>query len=190
MATSEFTQLMRQWQAGDEDALHALAEFVNDELRRLAGHYLQGERAGHTLQTTALVNEVWLRVLERDRQAWQNRAHFIGFAATTMRHLLVDWARKKNAEKHGGGAIQISLGQAVAIEAERLTDLVALREALDRLHGFNATAAQVVEARYFGGFQNQEIADALGITEVAATRYWQFAQAWLKRELAGKESGQ
>ena len=190
MATSEFTQVLREWQADEPDALSKLAELVNDELRRLARHYLQGERAGHTLQTTALVNEVWLRVLESNKHGYQNRAHFIGVAATAMRHILVDWARERRTQRHGGGAIQISLGEAIVIVPERMTDIVALHEALDRLEAFNAKAARVVELRYFGGFQNKEIAEVLGISESAAVRYWKFAQAWLKRALAGKEVAQ
>ena len=194
MATSEFTQLMRQWQAGEAEALQALAELVDAELRRLARHYLQGERAGHTLQTTALVNEVWLRVLENDLtsegRAFANRAHFIGVAAKTMRHILVDWGRKRRTLRNGGGAIQVSLSEAILITAENLTDLVALDEALDALQAAHPLAAEVFVCRYFGGFQNQEIAAALDLTEVAATRQWNFARAWLKRALAGKEYAQ
>ena len=190
MATSEFTQLMRQWQADDGEAptaLDALVELVDGELRRLARHYLQGERAGHTLQTTALVNEVWLRVLASDDRAYENRSHFIAVAASTMRHILVDWGRKRCTLRNGGGAIQVSLSEANVIVAEDLTNMVALNEALTRLEAAHPQAAEVFLRRYFGGFQNKEVAESLGLTEVAATRHWNFAQAWLKRALAGKE---
>ena len=114
---------------------------------------------------------------------WQNRQHFIGVAAMTMRHILVDWARAQRYQKRGGGAVRVSLGDVVVVEPGNLTDIVAIHEAMDRLAEFNANAALVVEWRFFGGFQNKEIAEALGVSEVQTSRYWNFAQAWLKREL-------
>lgn len=183
MTTTQFNELLAAWSAGDQEAFNQLAVLVDAELRRLAHHYLRGEGAGHTLQTTALVNETWVRLLDGGRVNWQNRAHFIAVAATTMRHVLVDWARTYQYQKRGGGAVQVSLGETMLVEPERLTEIVAIHEALERLAEFNANAACVVEWRFFGGFQNQEIAEALGVSEVAATRYWLFAQSWLKREL-------
>lgn len=181
--TPQFTELLTAWRAGDREAFDQIVALVDAELRRLAHHYLHGERAGHTLQTTGLVNEAWLRLLNGARDDWQNREHFIGVAARTMRHILVDWARAHQHQKRGGGTVQISLGEAVIVKSESITDLIAIHEALDRLAALNANAAFVVESRFFGGFQNKEIAQALGVSEVATTRYWNFAQAWLKREL-------
>ncbi|MBL8172738.1 MAG: sigma-70 family RNA polymerase sigma factor [Acidobacteria bacterium] len=183
MTTPQFTDLLAAWRAGDRQAFDQLAALVDAELRRLARHYLRGERNGHTLQTTGLVNEAWMRLLESGQVNWENRAHFIAAAATTMRHVLVDWARTYQYQKRGGGAVQVSLGEAMLVEPERSTELVAIHEALERLAEFNANAACVVEWRFFGGFQNKEIAEAMGISEASAVRYWHFAQAWLKREL-------
>lgn len=181
--TPQFTDLLAAWRAGDRQAFDQLAALVEAELRRLARHYLRGERAGHTLQTTGLVNEAWVRLLEGGQVNWQNRAHFIGVAAQMMRHILVDWARAQQFQKRGGGAVQVSLGEADISQTTPLADIVAIHEAMERLAAFNAQAAFVVESRFFGGFQNKEIAAALGISEAAATRYWNFAMVWLRREL-------
>lgn len=183
MSTTQFAELLTAWRAGNQEAFNQLAALVDTELRRLAHHYLRRESVGHTLQTTALVNEAWVRLLDSERIHWENRAHFIAAAATTMRHVLVDWARTYQYQKRGGGAVQVSLGEAMLVEPERSTELVAIHEALERLAEFNANAACVVEWRFFGGFQNKEIAEAMGISEASAVRYWHFAQAWLKREL-------
>ncbi len=183
MSTPQFAELLTAWHAGNKEAFNQLAALVDTELRRLAHHYLRRESVGHTLQTTALVNEAWVRLLDSERIHWENRAHFIAAAATTMRHVLVDWARTYQYQKRGGGAVQVSLGEAMLVEPERSTELVAIHEALERLAEFNANAACVVEWRFFGGLQNKEIAEAMGISETAATRYWHFAQSWLKREL-------
>ncbi len=183
MTTPQFTELLMAWREGDQAAFDQLAALVDAELRRLARHYLRGERAGHTLQTTALVNEAWVRLLDSGRINWESRTHFIAIAATTMRHVLVDRARSHQYQKRGGGAAQVSLGEAVIVTPESLTDIVAIHEAVERLAAFNANAARVVEWRFFGGFQNKEIAEALGVSEAAATLYWQFAQSWLEREL-------
>jgi RNA polymerase sigma factor (TIGR02999 family) len=179
----QFTDLLAAWRAGDRQAFDQLAIIVEAELRRLARHYLRGEREGHTLQTTGLVNEAWLRLLEGGQVNWQNRAHFIGLAATTMRHILVDWARSQRYQKRGRGAVQVSLGDVDIFQTTPLADIVAIHEAMERLAAFHANAAFVVEWRFFGGFQNKEIAEAMGISEVTVTRYWNFARAWLRREL-------
>lgn len=181
--TPQFTDLLAAWRAGDQQAFDQLAALVEAELRRLARHYLRGERNGHTLQTTGLVNEAWVRLLDNGQIHWQNRAHFIAVAATTMRHILVDWARAQRFQKRGGGALQVSLGDAAIFQTTPLTDILAIHEAMERLAAFNAKAAFVVEWRFFGGFQNKEIAEAMGISEVTATRYWNFAMTWLRREL-------
>jgi RNA polymerase sigma factor (TIGR02999 family) len=172
------------WRSGNQEAFNQLAMLVDAELRRLAHHYMRSENTGHTLQTTALVNEAWVRLLDGGQIHWRNRAHFIAIAAMTMRHLLVDWARSYQYQKRGGGAVQVSLGETILVEPEHSTEIVvAIHEALERLAKFNANAACVVEWRFFGGFQNKEIAEALGMSEVETTRYWLFAQSWLKREL-------
>ncbi len=183
MTTPQFTDLLEAWRAGDGEAFDQLAALVEAELRRLARHYLRGERDGHTLQTTGLVNEAWVRLLDGGQVNWQSRAHFIGVAATTMRHILVDWARAQQYQKRGGGAVQVSLGDVDIFRTTPLADIVAIHEAMERLAAFNTKAAFVVEWRFFGGFQNKEIAEAMGISEAAATRYWNFAMAWLRREL-------
>lgn len=183
MTTPQFSELLLAWRAGDPQAFDQLAAMVDAELRRLARHYLRGERDGHTLQTTALVNEAWVRLLESGQVYWQSRAHFIAVAATTMRHILVDWARAHQYQKRGGGVVQVSLGDIAICQATPLADIVAIHEAMERLAAFNANAAFVVEWRFFGGFQNKEIAEAMSISEVAATRYWNFAMTWLRREL-------
>ncbi len=183
MTTPQFTDLLAAWRAGDRQAFEQLAALVDAELRRLARHYLRGERNGHTLQTTGLVNEAWVRLLESGQVNWQSRAHFIAVAATTMRHILVDWARAQAYQKRGGGAAQVSLGDVTICQTTSLADIVAIHEAMERLAAFNANAAFVVEWRFFGGFQNKEIAEAMSISETAATRYWNFAMTWLRREL-------
>jgi RNA polymerase sigma factor (TIGR02999 family) len=175
------------WREGDREAFEQVARLVDAELRRLARHYLRGERAGHTLQTTALVNEVWVRLLDSGRVNWQNRAHFMAVAATTMRYVLVDRARAYRYQKRGAAAVQVSLGEVMIVAPERLTDIVAIHEALERLAEFNANAARAVELRFFGGFQNKEVAEVLGVSEVTATRYCNFARSWLERELVREE---
>ena len=187
MATPQFTELLMAWREGDREAFDQLARLVDAELRRLARHYLRGERAGHTLQTTALVNEAWVRLLDSGQIRWRNRAHFIGVAAKTMRHVLVDYARARGYRKSSGGPVQVSLSDAVIVVPEPLTDLLVIDEAVERLAAFNANAAHVFVCRFFGGFQNKEIAEAMGVSEVAATRYWNFARSWLEHELVGEE---
>jgi len=187
MATPLFSELLMAWREGDQEAVNQFAALVDAELRRLARHYLRGERAGHTLQTTALVNEAWVRLLESGRVNWQSRAHFIGVAAKTMRYVLLDWARARQYRKRGGNALRVSLSEVNIAVPEQLTNILAVHEALERLAGFNANAARVAEWRFFGGFQNNEIAEAMGVSEVTATRYWNFARSWLERELVGEE---
>lgn len=182
----EITRLLQAWREGDDDALARLIPLVENELRRLAKLYLSQERRDHTLQTTALVNEAYLRLIPQQEKDWQNRAHFIGVAARVMRRTLVEYARKHQAQKRGGGAVVISLTEldwlAQTPEME-LIDVIALDEALIRLSAEHPRPGRVVEMRFFGGLTEEEIAEALAINKATVVRDWRFAKAWLYREL-------
>ncbi|MCI0387912.1 MAG: sigma-70 family RNA polymerase sigma factor [Acidobacteria bacterium] len=182
----ETTRLLKAWGAGDETALERLVPLVNAELRRLAHHYLRGERHDHILQTTALVNEVWVRLINWPDVNWQNRAHFISLAARLMRHVLVDEARRRQALKYGADAVQVSLANAEGIEHGKSADLVALDDALNELATFDERQSKIVEMRFFGGLSLEETAEALKISARTVQREWSMAQAWLYRELCGK----
>jgi RNA polymerase sigma factor (TIGR02999 family) len=179
----EITRLLVAWSNGDEAALDELTPLVYDELHRLAHHYMGHERAGHTLQTTALVNEAYLRLIDWKQVRWQNRAHFFAVSAQLMRRILVDFARMRANQKRGGGAIAVTLDDAVIGSDERCTDLVALDEALLALAELNARQAQVVELRFFGGLSNDETAEVLKVSKGTVRRDWSLASAWLHREL-------
>jgi len=156
---------------------------VYDELRRLARHYLRRERPGQSLQATALVNEAYLRLKKDKRQPWQNRTHFFAIAATSMRQILVERARARNATKRGGEQVRITLDDAVASGGEKSLDLLALDEALTRLAGLDPEQARIVELRFFAGLSIEESAEALGVSPATVKREWTMARAWLKREL-------
>ena len=191
MAISEsqqITHLLLAWGQGDQAALETLMPLVYDELRKVAGRHLRGQRPGHTLQTTALVNEAYLRLIDASQVQWQNRAHFFAVAAHLMRRILVDFARTRNYLKRGGGAQQVSLAEAVAVAPEQGADLLALDEALSRLQALNERQAQVVELRYFGGLSEEETAEALKVSVRTVRRDWNFARVWLHRELTGRGS--
>jgi RNA polymerase sigma factor (TIGR02999 family) len=179
------TQLLADARRGDQAALDALLPLVYGELRRLADHYLRGERPGHTLQATALVHEAYLRLAGQTSIDWQNRAHFFSVAAQVMRHILVDHARGYNAEKRGGGAMRLSLDEAVSFFEEREVSLVALDEALNELSALDEQQARVVELRFFGGLNVKEIAEVLKVSPDAVRYDWRMAKAWLHRELCG-----
>lgn len=188
MATTgspQITQLLLAWGQGDQAALETLMPLVYDELRKVAARHLRGQRPNHTLQTTALVNEAYLRLIDASQVQWQNRAHFFAVAAHLMRRILVDFARTRNYQKRGGGAQQVSLAEAVIVAPERGADLLALDEALTRLQTLNARQAQVVELRYFGGLSEEETAEALKVSVRTVRRDWNFARVWLHRELSG-----
>jgi RNA polymerase sigma factor (TIGR02999 family) len=185
----EVTQLLRAWGRGDRAALDRLVPIVYRELRRLARHYMRGERGGHTLQTTALVNEAYLRLIDHTNIDWQNRAHFFGVAAQAMRRVLVDHARRRGYAKRGGGAVQVPLEEGALVAEERAEEVLAVNEALDRLEALDARKARVVELRFFGGLNNDEAAEVLGISEITVRREWQIAKAWLLRELARGGAG-
>jgi RNA polymerase sigma factor (TIGR02999 family) len=181
----DVTQLLLAWGRGDPSALERLLPLVEAELRRLARHYMRGERTGHTLQATALVNEAYLRLVEQHRVQWQNRAHFVGVAARLMRRVLVDHARTHQYAKRGGGARRVTLDDAAGLVLNRPVDLVALDEALGRLAAVDGRKARVVELRFFGGLSVEEAAEVLGVSAVTVKREWAMARAWLRCELGG-----
>jgi len=183
----ETTRLLKAWSEGDETALERLVPLVDAELRRLARHYLRQERPDHILQTTALVNEAWVRLIDWPDVSWQNRAHFIGVAAQLMRRVLVDEARRRQAQKYGGDAVYVSLANAEGIAHEKGADLVALDDALNELATFDERQSKIVELRFFGGLSLEETAEALKISARTVQREWSMAQAWLYRELKRAE---
>jgi RNA polymerase sigma factor (TIGR02999 family) len=179
----EITRLLVAWGDGDQSALEELAPLVQEELRRLAHHYMGRERPGHTLQTSALVNEAYIRLIDWKNVRWQNRAHFFAVAAKLMRRTLVDFARDRQYLKRGGGALQVSLGEAAALTVQRGADLVALDEALTALAEVDRRKVQVVEMRFFGGLSVKEVAEVLNVSEETVMRDWRLAKVWLLREL-------
>jgi RNA polymerase sigma-70 factor (ECF subfamily) len=184
----EVTQLLLAWSEGDKQAFDRLVPLVYDELRRLARNYMRKERAGQTLQTTALIYEAYVRLIDANRVEWQNRAHFFGVAARLMRQILVGFARERGSQKRGGGARRVSLDEAMIIDEGRDEDLVALDEALDALGQFDARKAQVVEMRYFGGLTEEEIAETLNVSPETVRRDWRLARSWLRQRLSGKQT--
>jgi RNA polymerase sigma factor (TIGR02999 family) len=181
------TQLLVAWGDGDHAALEQLVPLVYAELRRLARSHLRGERREHTLQTTALVNEAYLRLVEQKQVRWQNRAHFLAIAATQMRRILVDYARRRQYQKRGGGAPQVTLAEAEPLSDERAPDLVALDEALQSLAEVDPRRSQVVELKFFGGLSIEETAGVLGVSTTTVERDWTIAKAWLHKTLTGDE---
>ena len=180
----EVSGLLRAWGDGDRDALDRLTPVVYDELRRLARRYMRGERPGHSLQTTALVNEAYVRLVDYKRMQWQNRAHFFAVSAQLMRRILVEHARRHNL-KRGGGVPHVSLDDTAIVGGDRAADLVALDDALEALARFDQRKVQVVEMRFFGGLSVEETAEVLKVSSVTVMRDWSTAKAWLYRELAG-----
>ncbi len=183
-ASADITQLLLAWRAGDKAALDDLMPLVYDELRRRAAHYMRGQKAGHTLQTTALVNEAYLRLVDSSRVRWKDRAHFFAIAAQLMRRILVDSARKRKSLKRGGEIQKVELeDDAVADLTENKIDLMLLDEALKELFDLSARQSKVVELKYFGGLTEKEIAEALEISTRTVKRDWSVARAWLFRKL-------
>jgi RNA polymerase sigma factor (TIGR02999 family) len=183
----EVTQLLIAWGKGDPAALEALTPVVYDELRRLARHYMGNERAGHTLQATALVNEAYMRLVDIHKVQWQNRAHFFAMSARLMRRILVDSARSRKYQKRGAGAQKVSLDERLLV-AEPGRDLVALDDALNELAKVDERKSKVVEMRFFGGLSVEETAEALGVSVDTVMRDWKLAKAWLLRELGTNSS--
>jgi RNA polymerase sigma-70 factor (ECF subfamily) len=177
------TQLLQQWSHGDNAALAELTPLVYEELRCVAHHYMEGERPNHTLQTTALVNEAYLRLADQTNPNWQGRAHFFAVAARAMRQILVSYARSNRAQKRGGGGARIELDEAAILSPEQSSEIVDLHEALERLGTLDSRKARVVELKYFGGLNHDEIAEVMKISTVTVRRDWVFAKAWLHNEL-------
>ena len=179
------TELLMRRSQGDDAALAELIPLVYDELRRLAHHHMGGQRPDHTLQTTALVNEAYLRLADQTNPRWQNRAHFFAVAARAMRQILVSYARGQRAQKRGGGAFKVELDEVAIVSPEESKEIVDLHEALERLAALDSRKAQVVELKYFGGLNYDEMAELLKISRVTVRRDWEFARVWLYTELHG-----
>lgn len=186
-STHEITQLLVAWNKGDQTALETLSPLIHQELHRLAKRYMAGERPGHLLQPTALVNEAWLRLIDWKNVEWQNRAHFFGLAAQIMRRILVDFARAHQREKRGGDAFYVSLSEAEKQPQDSRADLVALDDALQTLEGLAPRQARVVELRFFAGLSLEETAESLNVSVTTVRRDWSLAGAWLFRELNREE---
>jgi len=182
-AQHRVTQLLQQWSHGDDAAVIELTPLVYEELRRLAHHYMEGQRPNHTLQTTALVNEAYLRLADQTNPNWQSRAHFFAVAARAMRQILVSYARSNRAQKRGGGGARIELDEAAILSPEQSKEIVDLHEALERLSMLDSRKAQVVELKFFGGLNYDEIAEVLKIARATVRRDWEFAKLWLYTEL-------
>lgn len=182
--SSEITQLLKDWSEGNQIALDKLMPLVYEELRRQASRYLQNERQGHTLQTTALIHEAYLKLIGINEIEWQNRNHFFALASTAMRRILVDYARERKRDKRGGNAENLPLDEALVISAnEKSVDLIALDDALNRLTKLDERQAKVVELRYFSGLSIDETAEVLGIANSTVRLDWNLAKAWLKQEI-------
>ena len=183
VSPDRITQLLEQWSHGDNAALAELTPLVYEELRRLAHHFMGGERSDHTLQTTALVNEAYLRLAGQSNLRWQSRAHFFAVAARAMRQILVNYAKASQSQKRGGGALKVELNEVALISPEQTTEILDVHEALERLATLDSRKAHVVELKYFGGLKHDEIAEVLKISTVTVRRDWVFAKAWLHNEL-------
>jgi RNA polymerase sigma factor (TIGR02999 family) len=182
--SAEITGLLRAWTGGDQAALDRLAAQVYDELHRMARHYMRNERAGNTLQTTAVVNEVYLRLVDVKSVDWQERAQFFAMSAQMMRRILVDAARARGSCKRGRGAVRVNVEETAILSPERDSSLVALDEALEAFSKVAPRQAKVVELRYFGGLSEQEIVEVLKVSPRTVRRDWEFAKSWLMRELS------
>lgn len=186
-SSADVTELLDQWRNGNKDALDKLLPLVYNELHGLAHRHIRGERPDHTLQTTALVNEAYLKLVNQKSVEWQSRAHFFAVAAQVMRHILVDYARSRQYTKRGGGAHRVSLDDAPVLSRERSSEIVALDEALKHLAEFDPRKSRIVELRYFGGLNVEETAAVLGVSAITVKREWLKARAWLYRELSGEK---
>ena len=183
------TQLLLAWRDGDAGALERLVPLVHAELRRIAKGFMRKERAGHTLQTSALVNEAYLRLIDAQQVAWQNRAHFFAISASLMRRILVDFARERRAHKRGGSAQQVVLDAALLVGRARGEDVLAVDEALQALAQLDERKSKVVELRFFAGLNEAEIAEALQVSPETVRRDWRLSKAWLLKFLSGASDG-
>lgn len=186
MEKQDVTKLLDAWGEGDQRALAELMPLVYDELHRMAKRYMSNQPSGQTLQTTALIHEAYLKLADNKEKHFKNRAHFFAVAANAMRHILVDHARARQAEKRGGALRKISLENTAIVSAERASELVALDDTLEKLAAFDERKAKVVELRYFGGLSIEETAEVLKISTETVTRDWRFAKTWLLRELSNR----
>ena len=186
-ASHQITRLLVDWRNGDQAALEQLVPLVHEELRRVARRHMAHERAGHTLQATALVNEAYLRLIDIRQVNWQDRAHFFAMSSRLMRRILVDFARSKGYQKRGGGAQKVSLDEALIVSEDAHHDLVSIDDALNALAVVDSRKAQVVEMRFFGGLSVEETAEALKVSVDTVMRDWKLAKAWLLRELSGSK---
>ena len=183
-ATHQVTRLLQEWSEGDENALGKLMPLVHDELHRLAHQHMRRESAGHVLQTSALINEAYIRLVDQPQVRWQDRAHFYGIAARLMRQILVDDARKRNAAKRGGSFIQVPLDEASTLVQEQAANVAALDDALRRLETLDGRQGKIVELRFFGGLSIEETAEVLKVSPGTVMRDWTFARAWLRNEMS------
>jgi RNA polymerase sigma factor (TIGR02999 family) len=183
----EVTQLLRHWSSGDEGALEKLIPLVQSELHRLAHHYMSRERIGHTLQTTALLNEAYLQLVDDPKRNWQNRTHFVAASAQLMRRIMVDHARERRALKRGAGVLQVTLDDVALVTEKRSEELLALDEALEKLAALDPRKSQIVELRYFGGLSVEEMAAFLKLSPRTVKREWRMAKVWLYRALSEEE---
>ena len=187
VASEQITQLLVDWSKGDEFALEQLMPLVYEELRRMARRYMRRQPSEHTFQTTELIHEAYLKLAKQEEPNWQNRAHFFGAAAQAMRHILVDYARSKNSKKRGGLAEKITLTDNLVAAENRSEEIVALDDALKQLAVLDERKSRVVEMKFFGGLNIEEIAEVLKLSPETVKRDWKFARTWLLRELAGAE---
>jgi RNA polymerase sigma factor (TIGR02999 family) len=184
-SASDVTNLLRAWGQGDENALQQLMPLVYDQLHAAARRHMAGERAGHTLQTTALIHETYLRLVDIRRVEWQDRAHFLAVCAQLMRRILIDFARSRGYQKRGGGAHQVNFDETLVVTSQPDFDLVALDDGLKRLAKMDERKAKVVELRFFGGLDVKETAEVMKVSSDTVMRDWKFAKVWLLRELRG-----
>jgi RNA polymerase sigma factor (TIGR02999 family) len=181
----EITKLLQDWKNGDREAFNRLMPIVYDELRRAARNYMRRERTDHSLQATALVNEVYLRLVDVTRVEWRDRAHFFAIAASMMRRILLDAARTRAAAKRGGGDLRITLDEELLAASNQAAELIAIDDALETLQKLDPRKAQMIELRFFGGLSIEETAEVLGISPQSVKRDWKLARAWLLQEIAG-----
>ena len=182
--SGEITRLLAEWSGGSQAALDNLVPIVYDELRRLASNYMRGERPGHLLQTTALVNEAYLRLMDRERVSCQTRTQFFAVAAQVMRRVLVDYARGRDRAKRGDGVPPVALSDVAILSDDRVEEIIAINTALEGLTAFDARKGRVFELRYFGGMSVEEVAEAMSVSPVTVARDWRMAKVWLGREMA------
>ena len=177
------TKLLKDWSAGDESAPDKLMPLVYEELRRLAHRYMRREKPGRTLQTSALINEAYVRLADQSKIQWESRTHFFGIAARLMRQILVDQARRRNFAKRGGAALRVTLSEATAVAEEQSASVIALDDALQSLEKIDPRKSRIVELRFFGGLSIEETAEALDVSPGTVMREWTFARAWLRKEM-------